>query len=64
MLSGAERFYNRLKRAITGFATRKAFIHDDQLLNAMLAGLNFGRDNKALVVAREGFVIDVNERMS
>ena len=64
MLSGGKRVHSRLVRAVARFAARKASARDYELLNAMLEGLNIARDNKALVVARNGTIINVNERAS
>ena len=64
MLSGGKRVNSRLARAVARFAARKASTRDYELLNAMLEGLNIARDNKALLVARDGIIISVNERAS
>ena len=64
MLGGGKRVHSRLVIAVARFAARKASARDCELMNAMLEGLNIARDNKALVVARDGTIINVNERAS
>jgi diguanylate cyclase (GGDEF)-like protein len=50
-------------RNTTPFATRWKVPADHQsLLETALEALNVARDNKALVVARSGVIIDINER--
>jgi diguanylate cyclase (GGDEF)-like protein len=49
---------------VPSFAVRQDGVRRDELLNAMLEGLHVARDTKALVVARDGIIIQMNDLAS
>jgi diguanylate cyclase (GGDEF)-like protein len=67
MLDGLKRISLSLHRQTVGllsgvsiFAVRQDSVRREELLNAMLEGLHVARDSKALVVARDGIIIQMN----
>ena len=62
LASVALRFAVRLQGRRASSVARKA--SDQELLDAVLEALNIARDNKALVVAREGTIININKLAS
>ena len=50
----------RLPRATAGLAARKARARDPQLLDVVWESLNVARDNKALVLAKDGTIVNIN----
>jgi len=54
----------RLLGAMAASAMRKAATRNQDLLAAALEALNIARDNKALVVARDGTIVNVNRLAS
>jgi diguanylate cyclase (GGDEF)-like protein len=52
----------RVRDAVAGIAARAAgaYDHDQAILEAALEALNVARDNKALVIAKNGIIIDIN----
>ena len=67
MLSGWKSFSSlawrqamRLSRATARLAARKVRVCDPQLLDVVWESLNIARDNKALVLAKHGTILNIN----
>jgi PAS domain-containing protein len=69
MLDGVKRLKSAFRGCLarwlgTAMGRRAALADDRDLLHAIWQALNIARDNKALVVARDGVIININQLAS